>query len=79
MDIDFDALAWPEPSSLVGFSGNPLIRDSENRDETSLPAAIDNPGSRFIMFCEGKVLVHKEGTAEALFERVTTSWLGHRN
>ncbi|MGI9351695.1 MAG: NAD(+) diphosphatase [Rhizobiaceae bacterium] len=69
MTIDFDALPWPEPSSLVGFSRNTLIRDSENRNEESLPKALEDSNSRFFLFSGNRVLLKKTGETQVLFEK----------
>jgi len=67
MTIDFDSLHNPEPSSLVGFSTNTLIRDSENRDENSIKLAFDSSHTRYFMFARGKVILHKGDTVKVLF------------
>ncbi len=69
MKIDFDGLPQPEPSSMVGFSQNRLIRDSEYRDETSLPAALENPATRFFMFAGSSVIISKGEISTAAFGR----------
>ena len=43
MTIDLDGMPDREPSSLVGFSGNNLVRDAENRDGESLAKALAHP------------------------------------
>lgn len=58
---------FPEPSALVGFSQNRLIRDAENRDEETLGKALADPGARFYVFSRGSVLVQKTETPGALF------------
>lgn len=73
MKIDFDALPQLEPSSLVGFSKNQLIRDSEYRDETSLSAALDNPSTRYFLFAGGSVIISKGETSKAAFSREEVS------
>ena len=60
-------LPFPQPSSLVRFAQNNLIRDAENRDEETLAKAVDNPVSRFYVFSRGKVLVQKTETPGATF------------
>lgn len=69
MSPDFESLPSPEASSLVGFSQNQLIRDSENRTEQSLAEAIENSTSRFYMFSRGRVILHKSTSTTALFEK----------
>lgn len=59
----------PEPSSRVGFAGNNLIRDSENRDETSLRRALAHHDCRFYVYNDAKVLVRKDDRPTALFTR----------
>lgn len=51
---------FPEPSSLVGFSTNTLIRDSENRDENSLPTALKSSQTKCFLFCGSEVLIKYE-------------------
>ncbi|MEM9277236.1 MAG: NAD(+) diphosphatase [Pseudomonadota bacterium] len=69
MKIDFTALPLPEPSSLVGFSQNTLIRDSENRNEESLPQALNHPDTRFFLFTGNRVILKKEASTQLLFEK----------
>jgi len=69
MTIDFDTLFKPEPSSLVGFSTNTLIRDAENRDETSITHALGSDDTQYFLFAHGKVLLRKEAQVQVLFTR----------
>jgi NAD+ diphosphatase len=69
MPFSFDNLITPEPSSLVGFSNNTLIRDAENRDEDSLAEAIAAASTRFYLFAEGKVILNKGENNKILFSR----------
>jgi len=66
--MNFDLLPVPEPSSLVGFSQNRLIRDAENRSEDTIGNALQNPASRFYLFAKGRVLLTKLDVAKVLFE-----------
>lgn len=61
----------PEPSSLVGYSKNELIRDSEYRDETSLVQALENPSTRYFLFAGGSVLISKGEKSQATFAQET--------
>ena len=67
MPITFDDTPSLEPSALVGFSQNRLVRDAENRDETSLKSALDSSDSRFYLFAKGKVLIHKGEESHSSF------------
>jgi NAD+ diphosphatase len=66
MPIEFTT-PYPEPSSLVGFAQNRLIRDAENRDEKSLGEAMEDPNARFHVFNGASVLVNKGEKPSALF------------
>ena len=63
----FDDLQTPEPSSLVGFSNNRLIRDAENRDDNSIVQALADEKTKFYLFVDGKVILHKAETVQVLF------------
>jgi len=65
-DFEFKS-PFPEPSALVGFSQNNLVRDAENRDAETLGQAIENPKARFYIFSRGTVLVQKGETPGAIF------------
>jgi len=67
MTINFDSLPNPEPSSLVGFSNNTLNRDAENRDDTSIVEALADDKTRYYLFAQGKVILHKADTVQVLF------------
>ncbi|MEM7214295.1 MAG: NAD(+) diphosphatase [Pseudomonadota bacterium] len=70
MKINFEALPSPEPSSMVGFARNTLVRDAESRTEDDLPTALKNADTRFFMFAGNRVLLRKEsGNTEVLFDR----------
>jgi NAD+ diphosphatase len=49
----FDA-PMREPSQFVGFSGNELDRQSENRDEESLAKALAHPAARLMLLRGGR-------------------------
>ena len=66
MPVNFDGND-PEPSSLVGFAQNRLVRDSENRNEQSLAAALDDSHTRFHLYCGSAVIVRKDDTPTATF------------
>lgn len=69
MTLNFDSLPNPEPSSLVGFSNNRLNRDAENRDDTSIVEALADDKTRYYLFAQGKVILHKADTVQVLFSR----------
>ena len=58
---------WPEPSALVGFAQNRLVRDTENRDGESLGKALADPDTRFHLFAGAKALVRKDDRPTATF------------
>lgn len=60
---------FPEASSTVGFSNNQLIRDSENRDENSLPDALAHRNVKFHLYAGQRVVVRKDDQPTALFGR----------
>ncbi len=61
--------AFPEPSSFVGYGRNPLVRDSENRTEESLPSALDHPDVSFQIYSGNKILVREDDAPTAYFDR----------
>lgn len=67
---------FPEPSSLVGFAQNRLIRDAENRDEDTLGKAVHDPAALFYIFSRGTVLVQKGDNPGALFSREIAEQFG---
>ena len=73
MTFNFDTLPLPEPSSLVGFSRNSLIRDSENRSEESLSSALESPDSRYFLFTGNRVILRKSTETQVIFDRDTLS------
>jgi NAD+ diphosphatase len=50
-----------EPSQLVGFSGNDLDRQSENRDEESLARALAHPSARLMLMRGGRAYLKMKG------------------
>lgn len=69
MAVDFDVLPQPEPSSLVGFSQNTLIRDAENRNEDTINQAFEDRSTRYYMFAAGRVILNQEAENSALFQK----------
>ncbi len=67
MEIEFDSLPVPEPSSLVGFSSNTLIRDAENRSEETIELALKNQKTRFFLFADNRVILKKTETTTVLY------------
>ena len=67
MTIDLDGMPDREPSSLVGFSGNNLVRDAENRDGESLAKALAHPDVKFHLYCGPRALVRKDDRPTATF------------
>lgn len=65
MAIEFDSLPLPEPSSLTGFAGNKIVRDSEKRDAESLAEATANTACRCYLFVPGKAVFGKGETQDA--------------
>ncbi len=57
MAFDFDRPVDGEPSAMVGFSGNRLDRQSENRGEQSLQEAMANDDAVAYGFIGGEVLL----------------------
>jgi NAD+ diphosphatase len=55
----FDA-PMREPSQFVGFSGNDLDRQSENRDEESLGRALAHPSARLMLMRGGRAYLKME-------------------
>lgn len=67
MTIDFDSMPFPEPSARMGFAGNRIVRDSENRSEESLRAATASPACRCYLFVPGKAVLRAGEKAQLLF------------
>ena len=70
MNKFFETSEFPEASSRVGFSTNPLIRDSENRNEHSLPDALASKDVKFHLYAGQRVIVRKDAHPTALFDRI---------
>jgi NAD+ diphosphatase len=49
----------PNSAYPIAFSGNPLWRLAEKRDETSLASAMTHPEAKFIGFVEGKPVIQR--------------------
>lgn len=62
--MSFSLLLAPEhePSSFVGFAGNRIDRQSENRSEESLPAALANPQARIMLIRAGRLQMKLNGS-----------------
>ena len=67
--IDFDTLLSPEPSSLVGFSKNRLIRDAENRTEETIKRALEAPDTRYYLFSGNRVILKRKNSTQIQFPR----------
>lgn len=67
MPFNFDHLPTPEPSSMVGFAKNTLIRDAENRNDDTLKSAFADPEVKYFLFSRGRVLLLKGEPSRALF------------
>ena len=65
MSINFDSLILPEPSSVTGFAGNTIVRDSEKRSEESLSQAAGDPACRCYLFLPGKAVFGKGETEDS--------------
>jgi NAD+ diphosphatase len=60
-----------EASLATAFSGNRIVRDSENRKDNSAAAALENAEARILVMSEGRLLLKLDGGAfEARFSRV---------
>jgi len=64
MDFPFFSTPEREPSQYVGFSGNRIDRQSENRTEASLQLALADPRLRVIVMQGGRLYM-RVGTPEA--------------
>ena len=64
----------------IAFSGNPLWRLAEKRDENSLASALAHPGARFICFLESKPVIQRnsDDAVTCLFSRAEISPLSPR-
>ena len=57
-----------EPSQFVGFAGNQIDRQSENRGDDSVEKALEDPGARVMLIREGRLLLkHVEDRFDAHF------------
>lgn len=66
----FDLFDRPrhEPSSLTGFSGNRIDRQSEKRDDGSVDRALRDPHTRVMVLTDGaRMLLKRHGTGFAPF------------
>ena len=52
----FDA-PQAEPSQFVGFAGNTIDRQSENRSDDSVEKALANPAARLLLMGGGRILL----------------------
>ena len=57
----FDNCPMPEPSSLLGFSGNKIDSNTEGRTQSCLSAALDSADSQYIGVCDGLILTRDKG------------------
>jgi len=73
----FDAPA-DEASRFVGFAGNRIDRQSENRSEESLPKALDDPRARIMLSRGGRAILRVNPHAEIGFSRSAAAKLGAR-
>ena len=48
-----------EPSQFVGFAGNRIDRQSENRSDDSVEKALEHPGARVMLMREGRLLLKR--------------------
>lgn len=64
----FDA-PQAEPSQFVGFAGNIIDRQSENRSDDSVEKALADPSTRMLLMGGGRILLKfdPEGQAESYF------------
>ncbi|MEL7429109.1 MAG: NAD(+) diphosphatase [Pseudomonadota bacterium] len=69
MTISFDNMPNPEPSSIVGFAQNRLVRDAENRTEETLKSALENSRTGYYLFSRGRVILSKDSETQILFPR----------
>jgi NAD+ diphosphatase len=58
-----------EPSQFVGFAGNVVDRQSENRADDSTAAALADPGARILLMKAGKLYLKAGEPMSAEFER----------
>ncbi len=64
----FSRTPYPEPSAELIFANGAVDRQSENRTPDSLNNALENPGTRIIVFARGRVMIDfSNGAADPLF------------
>jgi NAD+ diphosphatase len=73
----FDA-PQAEPSQFVGFAGNIIDRQSENRADDSVEKALTDPATRLLLMGNGRILLKfdAEGRAEGYFTSTEAVSLG---
>jgi NAD+ diphosphatase len=73
----FDA-PQAEPSQFVGFAGNIIDRQSENRADDSVEKALTDPATRLLLMGNGRMLLKfdAEGRAEGYFTSTEAVSLG---
>lgn len=68
-----------EASLATAFSGNRIVRDSENRRDDSAASALNSHNSRILLMAEGRLFVKMDGEGFAAhFSRNEASSLGAR-
>ncbi|MDQ2632123.1 MAG: NAD(+) diphosphatase [Pseudomonadota bacterium] len=72
----FDA-PQAEPSQFVGFAGNIIDRQSENRTDDSLERALADPATRLLLMGSGRILLKfdAEGRAQGYFDAAEAATL----
>ena len=75
MSVNFDHLPNPEPSSIVGFSQNTLVRDAENRTEETIADAIGDSSTRFFVFAGGRIVLNRGEEHPARFKKSALRYL----
>ena len=73
----FDA-PQAEPSQFVGFAGNIIDRQSENRADDSVEKALADPATRLLLMGSGRILLKfdPEGQAQGYFTSAEAVTLG---
>src|SRR5688500_20365366 len=73
----FDA-PQAEPSQFVGFAGNIIDRQSENRADDSVEKALADPATRLLLMGSGRILLKldDEGATEGYFTSAEAVSLG---
>ena len=69
-----------EPSQFVGFAGNRIDRQSENRTDDSLQVALEDPRVRIIQSRGGRIYLKLDGEGgfDAYFSRADAAVMGAR-